>query len=155
MEEQRTKNKVETKTFSPDVYKIKHYLETNCVGKANKKTYNEIMDELLPEVNAKMYHSRFKKVIQILRCEFDRYVCSDCRGYYLPSSLDEYSTYNINQAKTHIKTCLAQGVSKNVFYDLLNNTPSNNVVDGQLKLKVTPYAKEEVTRISKDNNSNI
>ena len=142
-------NKVETTKFAPDVYKIKNYLEKNCVGKANIMTYKEIMMDLLPDVDMKMYHGRFKKVIQILRTNFDRYICSTSKGYYLPTCDEEYSNYNLSQTITHLKTCIAQGVDKKIFYDLLNNTPSNNVLDGQLKLKISPYAKTEVTRNTK------
>ena len=141
-------NKVEVTTFPPDVYKIKHYLETNCVGKANIKSYKEIMEDLLPDVNAKMYHARFKAVIQTLRTNFDRIICSTSHGYYLPTCAEEETSYTTNQAITHLKTCLAQGVDKRIFYEILNNTPSNSVANGQRKLKVTPYAKEEVKRYS-------
>lgn len=137
------------KTFAPDVYRIKEVLERHCVGKANIKSYSEIMDLLAIDVPKKMYHGRFKKVIQILRRNFDRYICSTSKGYYLPTTEEEASRYSINQTITHLKTCLAQGVDPRVFYDVLNNSPRNNVVDGQLKLKVTPYAKEEVTRYTK------
>lgn len=137
------------KTFAPDVYRIKEVLERHCVGKANIKSYSEIMDLLAIDVPKKMYHGRFKKVIQILRRNFDRYICSTSKGYYLPTTEEEASRYSINQTITHLKTCLAQGVDPRVFYDVLNNAPRNNVADGQLKLKVTPYAKEEVTRYTK------
>ena len=137
------------KTFAPDVYRIKEVLERHCVGKANIKSYNEIMDLLACDVPKKTYHGRFKKVIQILRRNFDRYICSTSKGYYLPTTEEEASRYSINQTITHLKTCLAQGVDPRVFYDVLNNAPRNNVADGQLKLKVTPYAKEEVTRYTK------
>lgn len=137
------------KTFAPDVYRIKEILEQHCVGKENIKSYNEIMDLLAMDVPKKMYHCRFKKVIQILRRNFDRYICSTSKGYYLPTTEEETSRYSINQTITHLKTCLAQGVDPRVFYDVLNNSPRNNVIDGQLKLKVTPYAKEEVTRYTK------
>lgn len=134
------------KTFQEDVYKVKHYLEKNCIGKENIKTYSEIMDDLFPEVNKKMYHGRFKKIIQILRINFDRKISSTCKGYYLPTNQKEEARYFVNQTITHIKTCLGQGVDKKIFYDVLNNTPCNNVNDGQGKLKLTPYAKEEVKR---------
>lgn len=147
-------NKVEVKTFAPDVYKIKKYLEENCVGKSNIKTYEEIMSEFAPDIDKKMYHSRFKKVIQILRTNFDRYICSTSKGYYLPTNESELANYNVNLTITHLKTCLAQGVDPRVFYNVLNETPRNNVLDGQMKLKVTPYAKEEVTRFTKEE-SNI
>lgn len=150
--DEKLNNNVETKVFPPDVYKIKHYLETHCVGKCNIKTYREIMDQLLPDVNKKMYHGRFKKVIQTLRTEFDRKISSTSKGYYLPVSQEEESSYILSQAITQVKTCLAQGVDKRIFYDLLNATPCNNVIDGQGKLKITPYAKEEVTRYTKPNN---
>ena len=148
---EQTNNKVEVKTFAPDVYKIKKILEEHCVGKANIKSYNEIMDILAPDVDKKIYHGRFKKVIQTLRRNFDRYICSTSKGYYLPTNEEEVARYSVNQTITHLKTCLAQGVDPRVFYDVLNNTPKNNVLDGQLKLKVTPYAKEEVTRFTKAN----
>lgn len=149
MENKTINNEVETTKFAPDVYKIKEYLEENCVGKENIKSYSEIMNDLLPDVNKKMYHGRFKKVIQILRTNFDRYICSTSKGYYLPTCDEEYSSYNLSQTITHLKTCIAQGVDKRIFYDLLNNTPSNNVLDGQQKLKISPYAKTEVTRNTK------
>ena len=133
------------KTFTPDVYKVKDFLEKNCVGKSNIKSYSEIVNLL----DMKIEHCRFKKIIQILRRNFDRYICSTSKGYYLPTTEEEASRYSINQTITHLKTCLAQGVDPRVFYDVLNNSPRNNVIDGQLKLKVTPYAKEEVTRYTK------
>ena len=148
---EQTNNKVEVKTFAPDVYRIKELLEKHCVGKENIKSYSEIMDILAPEVNKKMYHCRFKKVIQTLRRNFDRYICSTSKGYYLPTNEEEASSYSVNQTITHLKTCLAQGVDPKIFYSVLNETPKNNVLDGQLKLKVTPYAKEEVSRFTKAN----
>ena len=135
-------------TLPPDVYRIKDYLEKNCVGRVNIKSYSEIMSDLFPDIDTKMYHSRFKSCIQKLRTHFDRKICSTSRGYYLPTSPEEETSYTLNQTLTHLKTCLAQGVDKKIFYDLLNSTPCNNVLDGQQKLKVTPYAKEEVTRYS-------
>ena len=148
--ERENNNKVETKVFSPDVYRVKEVLEKYCVGKENIKSYNEIMELLAPEVSKSMFHGRFKKIVQILRTNFDRYICSTSRGYYLPTSEEEASNYSVNQTITHLKTCLAQGVDPRVFYDVLNRTPKNNVLDGQLKLKVTPYAKQEVTRYTKE-----
>ena len=146
--EEKINNDVKVKTFPPDVYRIKDYLEKNCVGKVNIKSYKEIMSDLFPDIDVKMYHSRFKGCIQTLRTNFDRKICSTSRGYYLPTCAEEETSYTLNQTITHLKTCLAQGVDKRIFYDLLNNTPCNNVIDGQQKLKVTPYAKEEVNRYS-------
>lgn len=147
---ERKIDKVETKVFPPDVYRVKEVLEKYCVGKENIKSYNEIMELLAPEVSKSMFHGRFKKIVQILRRNFDRYICSTSMGYYLPTSEEENSSYSIKQTITHLKTCLAQGVDPRVFYDVLNNTPRNNVLDGQLKLKVTPYAKQEVNRYTKE-----
>lgn len=144
------------KTYPPMVYKIKEYLEKYCVGKENAKTYNQILDGIYNNVvgctvdeEDRISHMAFKVYIRTIRKAFDRYVCSNKHGYYLPTNEEELNGFLVKQAITHMKTCLSQGVSKDVFYKVLKETPCNNVLDGQQKLKVTPYAKEEVTRITR------
>lgn len=132
--------------FPTRIYVLVNYLRKHCVGKENIKSYSEIAMGISDKSKFASNHGQFKKDIKEIRKHFNLKVCSTCKGYYIPRNAEEESSYLIRQAVTHIKTCLSQGVSKNVFYEVLNNTPTNNVVDGQQCLKITPHAREETKR---------
>lgn len=141
------------------IYRLYDYLKEHCVGKDNITTYNDIANGFCNkylddnEELATVYinsHSVFKKDIQKIREHFDRKICSTCQGYYLPTSSEENSKYMTASALRLIKTCLAQGVGKNIFYDALNDASVNLVADNQEKLNLGKSEKEITKRYSND-----
>lgn len=146
------------KDLESRIFRLYDCLKEWCVGKENIKTYDQLAMLYVLKCNqdseAKgIYlnnHALFKKDIQVIRERFDRIVCSTCKGYYLPISAEEESGYMLSSALRLIRTCLAQGVSKKLFYSELANDCCNSTNDNQGKIQLGDYEKDVIKRYSDD-----
>ena len=142
---------------------IYQFLKDNCVGNDNamggKLICQKIMDNPktrkyfpngLDKVDLQMRINAIRKD-KIPNKSITRRIGSSPKGYWLDTKKDNNGIDFLKKlACSHIVTAVKSGVKVEYFYQLLNQLENEMKIDGQIKIKVIPYANDNCKVFSDD-----
>lgn len=142
---------------------IYQFLKDNCVGNDNamggKLICQKIMDNPktrkyfqngLDKVGLQMRINAIRKD-KIPNKSITRRIGSGPKGYWLDTKKDNNGIDFLKKlACSHIVTAVKSGVKVEYFYQLLNQLENEMKIDGQIKIKISPYANDNCKVFSDD-----
>lgn len=142
---------------------IYQFLKDNCVGNDNAMGGNLICQKIMDNPKtSKYFQNGLDKVglqmrINAIRKDkipnksITRRIGSSPKGYWLDTKKDNNGIDFLKKlACSHIVTAVKSGVKVEYFYQLLNQLENEMKIDGQIKIKISPYANDTCNVFSDD-----